>query len=260
MRRLIVEEPVSRAALGSLRAAWFALAVTGMSVWLVRGERVEIGVGFALLAVSLALALVALVLAIGGFVDVWREGRRGVGRAGFACAIAVAILAGPVAMGVIGLGLPAINDITTDLDNPPAFSQSRAVLAARGGRVPPDPGPKARTAQREAYAQIGPVLLDVSAEEAYELALETVQARGLQIVEASPPGGRSGIGRIEAVDRTLLLRFPDDVTVRVRPRADGARIDIRSASRYGSHDYGANARRIRSLAEAIATAATQPAP
>ena len=47
--------------------------------------------------------------------------------------------------------LPKINDITTDTDNPPAFSLSRAALDARGGRVPPDVPPEVREAQREAY-------------------------------------------------------------------------------------------------------------
>jgi uncharacterized protein (DUF1499 family) len=72
---------------------------------------------------------------------------------------------------------------------------------------------------------------------------------GWQVIEAVPPGGRIGTGRLEAVDRTFLLKLPDDITVRLRPRADGTRIDIRSASRFGSHDLGVNAARIRSFLE-----------
>jgi hypothetical protein len=37
----------------------------------------------------------------------------------------------------------------------------------------------------------------------------------------------------------------------VRPTADGARIDVRSASRYGRSDFGTNAARIRTLLEEI---------
>jgi uncharacterized protein (DUF1499 family) len=61
------------------------------------------------------------------------------------------------------------------------------------------------------------------------------------------------------VDRTLLLRLPDDITVRIRPRADGTRIDIRSASRLGHHDFGANAARIRRFLEEVSELAIKAA-
>jgi uncharacterized protein (DUF1499 family) len=53
------------------------------------------------------------------------------------------------------------------------------------------------------------------------------------------------------VARTPIMGFRDDVAVRIRPTADGARIDVRSASRYGRHDFGTNAARLRSLLEDI---------
>jgi uncharacterized protein (DUF1499 family) len=70
-----------------------------------------------------------------------------------------------------------------------------------------------------------------------------------------PPGGRVGLGRLEAIDRTFLLRLPDDITVRIRGRADGSRIDVRSASRLGTHDLGQNARRIRAYLEEVSNLA-----
>jgi uncharacterized protein (DUF1499 family) len=102
-----------------------------------------------------------------------------------------------------------------------------------------------RRLQRPAYPQVAPLTLDLAPEEAFEIARKAAERRGWRIVESVPPGGRIGLGRIEAVDRTFLLRLPDDVTVRLRPRADGTRIDVRSASRLGRHDFGANAARIR---------------
>jgi uncharacterized protein (DUF1499 family) len=58
------------------------------------------------------------------------------------------------------------------------------------------------------------------------------------VLESSRPGGRSGAGRIEAVARSRILRTAEDITIRVRPRADGSRIDIRSASRIGTARSG----------------------
>jgi uncharacterized protein (DUF1499 family) len=255
MRRLIIEEPYSRPAKWSPRVAWFALAVTLIAVALIRFNQVDYSSGFVALGIGLFLAMTAILLAVLGFVRIWQEGRRGLGDGVKGLLLGAIILAYPSWFALQAVLLPPINDITTDTENPPAFSLSRAALEARGGRVPPDMPPEVREAQRDAYAQIAPLTLDVGADEAFELVRKAAANRGWQIVEAVKPGGRVGTGRLEAVDRTFLLRLPDDVTVRIRPRVDGARIDVRSASRMGNHDFGANARRIRAFLEELSNLA-----
>ena len=255
MRRLIIEEPVSRAAIWSGRIAWFALAVTAVAVAFMRLQLVDIQPGFASLAAGLALAGLAVLLALAAFVRIWMEGRRGVGQAVKGLALALAILAYPGLYALRALTLPPLNDVSTDIDDPPAFSRSRASLEARAGRLPPDLPREKRIAQREAYPQVAPLTLDVSPEEAFDLVRKAAANRGWQVIETVRPGGRVGLGRIEAVDRTFLLRLPDDVTVRIRPRADGSRIDVRSASRIGTHDLGQNARRIRAYLDEISNLA-----
>lgn len=255
MRRLIIEEPVSRAAVWARRIAWFALVVTAMAVVLMRFQLVDLLPGFVSLATGLGLALAAVGFAILAFVRIWAEGRRGIGAASGALLLALLVLAWPGWHAVKAVTLPAINDVTTDTENPPAFARSRAALDRRDGRIPPDPPPETRLRQREAYTQIAPLTLDLPPEESFELARRAATNRGWQIIEAVPPGGRVGLGRIEAIDRTFLLRMPDDITVRVRPRADGARIDVRSASRLGTHDLGQNAQRIRAYLEEISNLA-----
>ncbi|MDQ4136874.1 MAG: DUF1499 domain-containing protein, partial [Pseudomonadota bacterium] len=146
-------------------------------------------------------------------------------------------------------------DVSTDTENPPTFSRSRAALDARGGRVPPEVPAADRELQREAYVQIAPITLDLPPEEAFEIVRKAAENRGWQIIEAVKPGGRLGLGRLDAVDRTFLLRLPDDITIRLRPRADGTRIDIRSASRFGRHDLGTNAQRIRAFLEEVSNLA-----
>ncbi len=255
MRRLIIEEPVSRPARWSPRVAWFALAACGIAVLVTRGQTNAVGPALAAVIASLALALVAIGLALVAFVRIWREGRRGFGLAVGGLLLALATLAYPAYFGLRGLALPALTDVTTDIENPPAFSRSRAALAARDGRVPPDPEPGAREAQREAYPQIAPLTLDLTPEEAFEIARKAAVNRRWTIVETLKPGGRVGIGRIEAVAYTPLLRLPEDITVRVRPRADGARIDVRVASRLSGHDFGESAERIRAYLDEAANLA-----
>ena len=53
-------------------------------------------------------------------------------------------------------------------------------------------------------------------------------------------------GFMEATDTTYWFGFKDDVAVRLRPVGDDAtRVDVRSISRFGGGDMGANAARIR---------------
>jgi hypothetical protein len=243
VRRLVLEQPVSGWAIWSVRLALFAAVVALYGVNLVRGGQQGLP-GLTALASGFVLAAVALLSATIAAVAIWNRGMRGSWRALFAGLLALALLAGPAWIAFRAATLPAINDVTTDIDNAPAFSRSRLALDARGGLTPPEPPVEHRLLQRAAYAGLTPVITDLPPLEAFDLALRAARARGWRIIEAQPPGGRAGVGRIEAIATTPVLRFQDDVTIRVRARVDGARIDIRSASRIGRHDLGANAGRI----------------
>lgn len=255
MRRLIIEEPVSRAAAWAPRVAWFALAVTLIAVGLIRFQFVELLPGVVALAAGLFLALEAAGLSLLAFVRIWREGRRGIGRAVWGLVLALVILGYPGWFALRALTRPPLTDVSTDVEDPPAFSRSRAALEARGGRIPPDVAPEQRRLQRQAYPQIASLTLDLPPDQVYELVRRAAANRKWEVIESARPGGRVGLGRLDAVDRTFLLRLPDDVTVRIRPRADGARIDVRSASRLGQHDLGQNAQRIQRYLEEVANLA-----
>ena len=86
---------------------------------------------------------------------------------------------------------------------------------------------------------------------AYEETMKVITKRKWRpLVDRPPQPGRRD-GQIELVARTPIMGFRDDLAIRIRVDPDGARIDVRSASRYGRHDLGANASRIRSLLEDI---------
>ncbi|GJE55669.1 MULTISPECIES: DUF1499 domain-containing protein [Methylobacterium] len=255
MRRLPIQDPVTHAGGYARTVAFLSVVVTAIAVVMVRGQRAEPGPALAVLGSGILLAALAVAFAGFAFLRGWREGARGIGAAIFGVFVATLVLAYPAYAALKGLRLPAITDVSTDLDQPPAFSRSRAAFAARDGRYPPDPGAGAREAQRAAYSQIAPLTLDVDPDEAFELARKAAVNRKWQIVEAVRPGGRIGNGRIEAVARSRVLNLPADITVRVRPRADGARIDVRSATRLGARDLGDNADRIRAYLDEVANLA-----
>jgi uncharacterized protein (DUF1499 family) len=250
MRRLVLEQPASRAAIWASRLALFAVVVTIYGVIVVRSGQhgppglAALGAGFALGALTLLLALI-------GGVAIWRIGLKGARRILLALLLGLGLLAFPAWMTLQALTLPQLNDISTDIEDPPSFSRSRAALAARSGHVPRELPREARMPQRDAYQRLVPIITELPAEDAFDVALKAARSLGWQIIESAPPGGRTGSGRIEAIATTRILRFNDDVTIRIRPRVNGSRIDIRSASRVGRHDLGANSRRIQVFADEI---------
>ena len=135
--------------------------------------------------------------------------------------------------------VPPIHDISTDLQDPPAFV---AVLPRRGNDANPveHGGADVAEAQRSAYPDIQPLVLGLDPAEAFALALRAARDMGWEIVAQDPEKGR-----IEATATTFWFGFKDDVVVRVVPSGGGSRIDVRSLSRVGVSDVGANAKRIR---------------
>ena len=96
--------------------------------------------------------------------------------------------------------------------------------------------------QHAAYPDIAPVDLDLAPAAAYAKALAAANAMEWALVATD-----SVAGRIEATATTRVFRFKDDVVIRIRPRAGGSRLDIRSVSRLGNGDLGKNASRIRAF-------------
>ena len=103
-----------------------------------------------------------------------------------------------------------------------------------------------REIQAEFYPDIQPATLDDPPAQAFDKALAAAEAQGWEIVAAVPDEGR-----IEATDTTFWFGFKDDVVIRLAADGAGTRLDIRSSSRVGMGDVGANAKRIRAYLESL---------
>ena len=249
-RRRTLAEPTSRLAILSRRLALFAVVVVVLTVVIARVWDLEFVVTLAALGSVLALAVVAILLALAAFVVIWNHGVPGFGHALTAVFVGLALLAYPAYLGIRGYGLPRISDVTTDVLDPPRFDVI-ARLRSRDTNPAAYAGLRAAELQREAYPAIEPLYLNARPQQAYDAAYAMISRRKWRIVDqrAPQPGRRDG--RIEAVARTPIMGFRDDVVVRVRADQDGARVDMRSASRYGRFDFGANAARVRALLDDI---------
>lgn len=147
-----------------------------------------------------------------------------------------------------GGDIPPIHDITTDTANPPAFD---AAVQARGeGSNSLETQPETVAQQLAAYPDIEPLNSALTAEQAFDTALAVSQAMGWEIIAQDKAGGI-----IEAVDTTPIMAFKDDVVIRITDSGSGSIIDLRSVSRVGVSDLGANAKRIRAFIEQFNSAA-----
>jgi uncharacterized protein (DUF1499 family) len=195
--------------------------------------------GFLLLAVGLVIGslLTLLVAAIAIF-----RSRGGAPtdrkRARIALALGALLLVLLVVLVLPGRGVPPIHDLTTNPEDPPRFVELSA------DRPYPDGGAQVPQLQREAYPDLAPLRLAVSPEAAIEAAAETATDLGWTVVAQRHD---DSVRELEAWTESRLFRFVDDVVVRIRATESGSIVDVRSMSRVGQSDLGANARRIRTF-------------
>ncbi len=206
------------------------------------------GLGIAILAFAAWAALGALCVSLIALAFAARGSQRGLLPAALAGLVLAAIGAGvPGYYYYLARHLPPIHDISTDTDNPPRFV---AALQARDG-APNGVDYSAATAaqQKTGYPDIRPAVIDIPPHTAFARALGAAKSLGWQILASVPAEGR-----IEAVDTSLLFGFKDDIVVRITADGDGSRVDVRSESRVGRSDIGANARRIRAFLARLGSA------
>ena len=203
--------------------------------------RLGFGFQFMLLMVGFFVSIAAVALAVAALVRAFMKSQRK------ATPLLALVTSGIVAVLMLGLAsagrsAPPIHDITTDTNNPPAFVA--AVAEREGSTNPVDYDPAVAAQQQEAYADIRTLTLpSTTPGEAFRRAQDLIQARGWDLIEAN-----AAEGRLEATATSRWFGFKDDVVLRIQPDgAGGSLVDMRSKSRMGRSDLGANAARIRSF-------------
>ena len=173
-------------------------------------------------------------------------GTRGITLAAIGIVVGAAVAYMPWQYNRLRTQVPPIHDITTDMDNPPAFVAALKLRPKDANTVAYE-GDDVAGKQRAAYPDIAPVKAKLAPAEAFKQALEAAKAmHGWTVVDADPASGR-----IEANETSRWFRFTDDVVIRVAPDGAGSRIDVRSVSRVGRSDVGVNAGRIRAYTAAL---------
>jgi hypothetical protein len=242
----------AREATWARRVALFFVQLMILTVLLHRFASLTTPAALNLIAVSIAGLLIAIAIAVGAIVRIWFGGQTGAAQAFAAILIACLGLAVPGFYLSKAALLPALTEVETTPEEPLEF---RALAAQRPADANPleDPDEAEVEAQIEAYPDIGPMVIERSAPEVFSIVNEAVDRLGWTIALNEAPG-ETGVGRIEATDRTLIMGFTDDVLIQVKGDDAHAIVDVRSVSRYGMTDLGANAKRIRKLFDEVNTA------
>ncbi|MEM8749366.1 MAG: DUF1499 domain-containing protein [Pseudomonadota bacterium] len=296
-----IQRPRSTAGEWSYKFAVFAIPYFVLVILGHRFGFVDTLSMFWMLALGFALLVMAILLAGKGFYDLWTEGQK----AGINSAKAM-VLAGLMLLpffyyGAQALLLPPLFDISTDLEDIPAYD---SVLELRTDGMNPleEPSQAARDLQLTSYPKVAArryplgegrvfreivalitdrdwtiltanteqgnapidsegsglvarpragengVPINPSIPKRRPTFLNTPQelAGGFETVQVSPVGRDEDTGEqqeryVEAIAESLIMGFPSDVVIRIIEEEDGTLVDMRSSSRWGPHDLGANA-------------------
>jgi len=178
-----------------------------------------------------------------------RKSREGMGRALTGIVLGALAVAPPLMLQARAGEVPPIHDITTNMDQPPAFvalAEARRasmngldykpVMEVRGQTI------NVREYQLAAYPDIVTWRSGASTQAVFVRAKAAAEAQGWEIIAADETALR-----IEATATSMWFGFKDDVVIVIAQDGAGAKLDIRSASRVGLSDLGANADRIRAF-------------
>jgi len=243
--------PTSKAALTSGWTALF-LAVFTLLVLAIAGPGYRAGIlslnpAFMLLLLAMVGAVLSLVVGLVAVPWNLRRGSRGLALASLAALLLGLGLSLHFANWIAaGRAVPPIHDITTDTRNPPEFVD---ILPLREGapNAPGYAGGEVAALQLGAYPDLAPLRIEAPAGAVFAAAVNVVQRLGWELVTQAP-----GEGRIEATASTWYFGFKDDVVIRLRREDEQLVIvDVRSKSRVGVSDVGANAARIRAFRDGL---------
>jgi len=198
-------------------------------------------VGFGLFALG---GLTAVVVSLVSLVQALRGRAVGLGHAAAMVTGVVFVL-----LALRGAGVPAINDFSTDLADPPAFRHA-GTLSPNLGRDLGYPQSFAAT-QRACCADLHPARVPLGKVEAFTRVRRFAEHMPAWTVTHAD----ADAGTIEAVATSRVFGFHDDLVIRIRQESDGtSRVDMRSKSRDGKGDLGVNAARIRAFIAGVEAA------
>lgn len=227
------------------RLAVAAALLAGAALIAAHHPKVPADAALAALALALAGAALAILCGLQAMRTIWRTGQPGLGRAVFGLVLAAATLAYPGYLAAKVSREPLVTAAGTAGAASPPLSRSVKSAAVRGLAVTEAPVPAS-------LAAADPITLDMSSGDAFDTVEDAVRSLRWRMIEAVPPGGRLGLGHLDAIAFSPVMHLPQDIAIRVTPLGGQTRIDVLSVTRIGMTDLGEGAASIRKLSDAVA--------
>ena len=142
---------------------------------------------------------------------------------------------------------PLINDISTERIYPPKFVYAAELPENASSDLKFPPAFKGII--EEHYPDIRPLAMIDDADAVFARAMDLAKQQDGWTVTGTTLKG--DVSSFEVVSVSKVFRFHDDIVVRVTKVENGCIVDMRSRSRVGKGDLGANAARIRAFLEAL---------
>ena len=317
-RLLRVERHRSFAATWCQRLAVFAVPYLIIVVLGHRFGAVDTISTFWLLGLGVVILIASLISGAQGFYELWNYGHEAGLNSARGMALALLLLLPFIYQGAKAFSLPPLYDISTDLEEPPAFD---SVLDDRNIGMNPviDPTTATNVMQLRAYPRVAARRYPLGITHIFKEVVALVGERDWTILTANIEQGKAPIdeegsgmvakpvtdssgqplriplpsrrpdrklkfesnleqlnfetvqvaptGRaeteesgeeeeryVEAVASSFLFGFESDVVIRLVEEEDGTLVDMRSVSRWGSHDLGSNAKRVLQFMNDLDTA------
>lgn len=238
-----LERRVSNATVWSRRVAIFSAVL-----FLTAGIAHRIGFlstpdFFPVLGTVAGFALLALLFAVRALFLFWHYGGKGGGSLLFAILVALLVLTPFGITAYRGVTLPMLNDVSTDTDDPPEFAIAAAQRTDGMNRIEPFT-PERRKLQQDNYPTATGRRYEAPIAQVAEVVQDVLDDRGWPIVSSTDFPAEATEITIEAQAKSPLLGLPADIAIRLIDEGTSTYVDMRSASRYGPHDFGDNAARI----------------
>ena len=237
-------------AVGTATAGYFlSLGSVGLfvlSAIMLRAAITDYKLPVLIILIASLLALVALLLSLGALLF-GQISQLNVPRTLIAVVLSAAIFVPVFLAGRALEGIPMINDIMTDINNPPQFEVVPTQRKAFDNSL--ELSENRLAFHEKHYGDLTPLIVEGAPDRHFDKVVALVDARGWKIVAKN----RSK-GVIEATDTTVLFGFKDDVVIRLMAENGATRIDMRSASRQGRSDFRVNANRIKAFLVDLRTA------
>ena len=235
----------SQLALLSRKLSLFACLVAGLGIYISRKGNDNQIQAIIILGSAFLICFISIICASASFITIWRTGASGLKSAYIGIFLSVLVLAYPVYFAALAFSLPMLNDITTDFNDPPIIQDKSSY------------NPEFMALQRKAYPEIQPIRLELNLEETYALVLEALRPMNLTIMNLKSQNLTIKPDKyfVEAKAYSLIIKLQDNIIIRLKQ--DGTqsrpetRIDMRSKSSFGRHDFGSNASRLKKIIENI---------